>query len=736
MNAYIKELQLEVRELQEAVRLTNQLLKDSKSTRTYIHQFGVWGLGLLAIVGFYYNYVLMQPIWWTLFAVFFSYVVLLPCKSAVIGGILWLLDGKRASEGSLSPTAAATSKRIIMNLILPRSQSASRVYFGVLVRLCVIFVYTDRILPLFPDLHSTMLWTVSILAGLAVALHFIRRSVPHGVRVITRNLLNSVRSYLAGLLVPNVHLISTILVIILAAIVMLGLCFWVAHGVTEEFVFLYGSLSTHGKTAHRYIRGLSTHTDRVKTWVGAFFASDLFSGKAREIIDYLSFLMQERERQANRRNSKASRNAPFGGFFGLWSTVGDPHTSSDLVVGLDELLIDSPAEKVLLSAQEHIELCSRLVTPSGICEDSAWQKHQELFKKMGNVTEIFLRTLVGDVESITTQPRRIVYGLGEILDFFGEEERKGSPHYSDILKLTQGGLSNAAWIVKDLLFHGGQLSFAAISNFAALGKYVLLLLFDSLLQAAVFITTLFLLLQSRVGLDTYSAVLLHFFDPSNELYQAVHAAVRAILYSAVKMAVFHGIYAWLFFAFFDFRVTCLPTVAAFVLGLLPVISPVFVVWLVIPPWLYLEGKTALAGLTCTINFFVWWFVGPAIYAEIPDSSPWMTTFAVGFGISLFGPRGVILGPAIAVVPFAIYRLGVRSLQKSKRERLSLSEKERSPSRRTSLDSVPESPIRMTKASRSSSEAQSPGSSSSAGLRDLLRMRQGNPVLDSNGEYAD
>lgn len=60
------------------------------------------------------------------------------------------------------------------------------------------------------------------------------------------------------------------------------------------------------------------------------------------------------------------------------------------------------------------------------------------------------------------------------------------------------------------------------------------------------------------------------------------------------------------------------------------------------------------AIAAILNFLVWWYVGPAIYSEIPDANPWMSAVAVGLGVSWFGARGVILGPAIATVPFTLY----------------------------------------------------------------------------------
>ena len=590
----------------------------------------------------------MQPIWWTLFAVFFSYLVLAAWKHTTITWIVWFLDEPSVD----SPIASPSSKwygwfkvrkysRMFISIIVPMSDSMSKVYFGLMIRITFIYVYVSRIIMAAPETHRLIM---SLVVTILLVFASIRSlaMLCQGSYLLTAlrssymSSFEYLRKRVARTVIPNVHFIATVAVLLFATLICVSLCFWIAQGISEEVIFLYGRLSHYSRSAHAYVRDYSSETDvfvrsfsGIRDWLDSVCLSDAVSTKTKEVYAYLKFIVDER----NRHSSVQS----------LGSLIG--------------------------TARDHLEICTRIET-SPVCDlhTKEWSRHFDLFEKLGNVTEILFRTIRGEMDKITDQPSIIVYGLGEMLDYFSDEPSKvgGSLRggYSDLLRLTQqnGELSKTLWLLKDIVFQGGALSLGALLSLSSLIQSLLSVLFDSFLQAAVFITTLFILLQSKVGVYNYTAVMFHFLDPSNKLYSAVHGALRAILYSAAKMAVFHGLYTWFMFSLFAFRVTCIPTVTAFILGLLPVISPVFVVGIVIPPWLYYSDEPFMAGVVTVINLLVWWFVGPAIYAEIPDSSPWMTTFAVGFGISLFGVRGVIMGPAIAVIPFALYRLAVTNLQ--------------------------------------------------------------------------
>jgi hypothetical protein len=269
--------------------------------------------------------------------------------------------------------------------------------------------------------------------------------------------------------------------------------------------------------------------------------------------------------------------------------------------------------------------------------------------KVGNATKAILAIVNQDLETLMQSPYCLVHGFWELTDYYREELQSGGT-------ISRGGdyLLTALNYLKDILLQSSWLSFAAIGS----GFTIFSFIFDSLLQVFIYITVLFLLLQSNVGLYRYAAVMLHFVDPSAMLYRSLNKALRAILISSIKMAVFHACFTWLLFSFFDSPLVVIPTLTAFLLGMVPVISPVVVAAIPLPIFVYASrDQPGSAIFILVICFLVWWFVGTAIYAEIPDSSVWVTTFSVGLGISLFGPRGVVIGPAIATIPFALYSLG-------------------------------------------------------------------------------
>ncbi len=417
------------------------------------------------------------------------------------------------------------------------------------------------------------------------------------------NFLESVRIFLAKWILPQSHLIAAVVVLLVSGVILSTFGLWFAYAFSDEIMYIYHNISHLIRTVNNYLNSFSVYTHyvdkayhAVSEWVSSMVLADSASAKTRALYDYIAYM--------------------------------SAHT---------DLFLNLPA--VVSQCQQGAGLfrdfCSLDTVKFGTVN------------QLGNATLAIVSAVNQDMDTLMENPYAPVQGFWELVDYYQEELQSGGT-------ISKGGdyLLIGLNYLKQLLVHSGTISLSAIGS----GFTVFTFLFDSVLQALVYLTALFLLLQSTLGFYHYTAVLLHFIDPSTMLYRAVHKALRAILLSSLKMAIFHAGLTWLLFSFFEFPLVCIPTLAAFILGLVPVVSPVIVIAIPLPLWVYAHEENVAAIFLLAVCFLVWWFVGPSIYAEIPDSSVWMTTFSVGLGISLFGARGVIIGPMIATIPFALYGL--------------------------------------------------------------------------------
>ena len=579
------------------------------------------------IFSFYYNYVLLEPILWSLFGVLFSYVALYPIKLRVLRALVYILGPRDRSvveeESDDDEPCSSTSAmilhamgqylrgvlRVALFAIIPSGgEKESSVYFSLLFRLMLAHLYSRTVVRYFPEttgMAVKLFITGSVLVVSGFFLSALRRSVvmtkkksrlstpvsPEsavpvrswtGRVLVAQDYLGSslewVRVRLARVILPHAHLISTILVlsVTFSGIFFIGI--WTVYAFSDEVVYIYRNIAKLVRALNQYLSHFASYTTYVNRayqvlsgWISSAVMADSASTKTRALYHYFSG-------------------------------------------GLDQ-------------------------SQSACTEDLA---------QLGNATRAITAIMNQDLETLMEDPYCLVSGFWELTEFYRDELQAGG-------SIARGGdyLLTLLNFFKDILMHSSSISFAAIGS----GVTIFTFLFDSVLQAFIYITVLFLLLQSNVGLYRYAAVMLHFVDPSQMLYRSIHKALRAILISSIKMAVFHACFVYLLFSFFECPLVVIPTVAAFILGMVPVISPVVVAAIPLPIFAYANGDLASAMAVFFLCFLVWWFVGTAIYAEIPDSSVWVTTFSVGLGISLFGPRGVVIGPAIATIPFALYSLG-------------------------------------------------------------------------------
>ena len=665
------------------------------------------------MLSFYYNYVLLQPILWTLFGVLFSYVALYRPKVRVVKALVFLLGPREKHtdvtedfddesittwygvvfEAVLSYFRVAW--RVIWFCVVPSvGTTASSVYFSVLYRLMILHSYNTIVLRYFPDISTLLLRIITaasavivtgkILAALrqtaiiskkrklkkqraqaaaespvdlksAIGLSRAQSPTEDAARSMTLRVLHVqdrlewflefIRIFLAKLILPQAHLIAAVLVLTAATLVIGTLTAWTVYAFSDEVVYIYRNLANVVRMLNSYLSHFAYYTLYVdkaygaaSEWITSAVMADSASAKTRDLYDFMVFVAgHQHELGALAPVSVPSLSvAAATAAVALASTrcsaiPCDPNIPASTCSEADTFLPTIPA-----SAETVTEYCRLSAVTAG------------RVPLLGNATRAIISAVNQDLESFVDNPYALVDGFWELTEYYQDELKSGG-------SIAKGGdyLLTGLNYLKEILLQSGSISFAAIGSSVSVFTF----LFDSVLQAVIYVTALFLLLQSNVGFYHYTAVLLHFVDPSTMLYRAIHRGLRAILISSLKMAIFHAGFVWLLFSFSEFPLVCIPTIVAFILGLVPVVSPVIVAAIPLPIWAYAHDENVWAIVIMSTCFVVWWSVGTSIYAEIPDSSVWMTTFSVGLGISLFGPRGVIIGPAIATIPFALYAIG-------------------------------------------------------------------------------
>ena len=624
-------------------------------------------MGVGVVLGFYFNFVLLEPILWTLFGVLFSYVTLYPPKVKIVRGLVYLLIPSKAQlEQDSSDEIGGTWSGIVLNavghylhqvwqvvkfMVIPSVGDApSNLYFSVLYRLMIAHLYSKTLLRYFPGTTGFLLKIFGLVSALIIigrVLHQLRlsalatkrrklkreRSPPEtggmltqkilGVQDTIKSLANWLRGFLARIILPQAHFIAAIVVLLIGLAVVGSLIAWTVYAFSDEVMYMYRNIANVVRMINAYLSHFSSYTTYVdkaysaaSEWITSAVMADSASAKSRDLYNFIAFVATNQK--------QLSVMAP------LPSVSGSVAAASAAVSIATSRCSGSSGELPGLVAQ----LCRLEIVPR--------------LGLLGNATRVIVSAVNQDLDSFLDNPYCVMDGFWELTEYYQDELRSGGT-------ISKGGdyLLTGLNYLKDIILRSGSLSLNALGS----GVSIFAFLFDSVLQAVIYITALLLLLQSNVGFYRYTAVLLHFIDPSTMLYRSLHRALRAILISSIKMAVFHAGFVWLLYSYSESPLVCIPTIAAFVLGLVPVVSPVMVAAIPLPIFAYAHGQNVWAIIVLSACFVVWWSVGTAIYAEIPDSSVWMTTFSVGLGISLFGPRGVIIGPAIATIPFALYALG-------------------------------------------------------------------------------
>ncbi|KAK3925418.1 Transmembrane protein 245 [Frankliniella fusca] len=173
-----------------------------------------------------------------------------------------------------------------------------------------------------------------------------------------------------------------------------------------------------------------------------------------------------------------------------------------------------------------------------------------------------------------------------------------------------------------------------------------------LINSVVFFTALFYLLSSSGSL--YRPVeLVAGFSPSsgNQIATAIDGAVGDVFRASFKMAVFHGLWAWLIHTLFGVKVVYLPSVLAAILGVVPFLGTY---WACIPAVLELwlaQGHSMLAVIMILAFYVPTSWVNGLVYEEIKGGHPYLTGLSVAGGVYCMGSEGAIFGPLLLCCVF-------------------------------------------------------------------------------------
>ncbi|XP_052124652.1 transmembrane protein 245 isoform X2 [Frankliniella occidentalis] len=173
-----------------------------------------------------------------------------------------------------------------------------------------------------------------------------------------------------------------------------------------------------------------------------------------------------------------------------------------------------------------------------------------------------------------------------------------------------------------------------------------------LINSVVFFTALFYLLSSSGSL--YRPVeLVAGFSPSsgNQIATAIDGAVGDVFRASFKMAVFHGLWAWLIHTLFGVKVVYLPSVLAAILGVVPFLGTY---WACIPAVLELwlaQGHSMLAVIMILAFYIPTSWVNGLVYEEIKGGHPYLTGLSIAGGVYCMGSEGAIFGPLLLCCVF-------------------------------------------------------------------------------------
>ncbi|KAL7753045.1 hypothetical protein RI367_001496 [Sorochytrium milnesiophthora] len=183
--------------------------------------------------------------------------------------------------------------------------------------------------------------------------------------------------------------------------------------------------------------------------------------------------------------------------------------------------------------------------------------------------------------------------------------------------------------------------------------------FGVLFQFAVFLFTLYFLLEKETCVTEWFAQLLASVDPDQRLTTALEGNIQAVLECTFKLTLFHSVFTWLTFSMFGVELVYMSTFVTALVCIIPVVSPM---WLSVPASMSLwwQGRP-VAALTLTIlHAIASWTADTAFLAEIPEVNPYFSAFSFILGFRALGLEGLVAGPVVTAVLPPLVRMVANS----------------------------------------------------------------------------
>lgn len=148
-------------------------------------------------------------------------------------------------------------------------------------------------------------------------------------------------------------------------------------------------------------------------------------------------------------------------------------------------------------------------------------------------------------------------------------------------------------------------------------------------------------------------------DTDNSLIDSLKSAVRSILFGTVIVAMIQGILTGLGFIIFGIQNFALWGSVAAVAALIPGFGTA-IVWVPAVIYLYFYGSSGLwIGLLLWSVFLVAFidnFLSPFLINKGMQVHPLLILFSILGGVQFFGPEGVLIGPLVLSILFALIRI--------------------------------------------------------------------------------
>jgi predicted PurR-regulated permease PerM len=213
---------------------------------------------------------------------------------------------------------------------------------------------------------------------------------------------------------------------------------------------------------------------------------------------------------------------------------------------------------------------------------------------------------------------------------------------------------------------------AAIFN----SSFALMNFFISLI---VYVTAMFYLLSSSHGnkyrpLQWISEIKINSSQTSNNstgkyLSQAIEDSIRSVFVASLKMASFYFVYTYSIYSLFAVNVIYLPSICAGIFAVVPIFGTY---WAGVPGileiWL-IQNRPIEAFVFIALLMMPTYFVDTAIYSQIKNGHPYLTSLSLAGGVYYLGLEGAFIGPIVLCLLIVIGQMITTTPTNSRSKRL-------------------------------------------------------------------